>query len=128
MKARNTLDNAIPCSRYTVFIMQLRSLRSGLDGGIAHLVHNLLVKDAMVTMLERARLYADAAMEMTFMDISYENHVQRHPEMHVFTVNLERDLNPSLHDMKQEFLRHAVVPDGRLNSFVMREYLYGARV
>lgn len=108
--------------------MQLRSLRAGLDGSVAHLAHNLLVKDALVTMLSRARLYADAAMEMTYMDISYEAHLQRHPPMHVFAVTLDSDHNPSLHDMRQEFLRRMVVQDGRMNVFVMREYLYGMRV
>lgn len=95
---------------------------------MAHLAHNLLVKDALVTMLSRAQLYADAAMEMTYMDISYEAHLARHPPMHVFAVNLDADLNPSLHDMRQEFLRRMVVQDGRMNVFVMREYLYGMRV
>jgi hypothetical protein len=79
-------------------------------------------------MLSRARLYADAAMEMTYMDISYEAHLARHPPMHVFAVTLDSDLNPSLHDMRQEFLRRMVVQDGRMNVFVMREYLYGMRV
>lgn len=108
--------------------MQLRSLRAGLDGSVAHLAHNLLVKDALVTMLSRARLYADAAMEMTYMEISYEAHLARHPAMHVFAVTLDWDLNPSLQDMRQEFLRRMVFQDGRMNVFVMREYLFGMRV
>lgn len=108
--------------------MQLRSLRTGLDGSTAHLAHNLLVKDALATMLARARLYGDAGLELTFMDISYEHHAARHPEMHVFAVNLEADLNPSLAAMRQEFLRRMLVQDGRMNTFVMRQYLFGARV
>lgn len=108
--------------------MQLRSLRTGLDGSTAHLAHNLLVKDALATMLARARLFGDAGLELTFMDISYEHHAARHPEMHVFSVNLENDLNPTLADMRQEFLRRMLVQDGRMNTFVMRQYLFGARV
>lgn len=108
--------------------MQLRSLRTGLDVSTAHLAHNLLVKDALATMFARARLYGDAGLELTFMDISYEHHAARHPEMHVFAVNLEADLNPSLAAMRQEFLRRMLVQDGRMNTFVMRQYLFGARV
>ena len=108
--------------------MQLKSLSTALDGPVPHLLHHLLVQDALAALFSRARMLSDAIQQNWLMDVSYGNHLCKHPEAHVFAVNLERDLNPCIGDMPQEFLRHALMPDGRMNSFVMEAYLFGTRV
>jgi hypothetical protein len=108
-------------------VLQLKSLSSGLDGPVAHLLHHFLVQDALATLFRRAQMHSDAIQQNWLMDVSYENHLHKHPKMHTFALNLERDLNSCIGDMPQDFLKHALMPDGRMNSFVMQSYLFGTR-
>jgi hypothetical protein len=108
--------------------VQLKSLSTALDGPISHFLHYFLVQDALATFFHHAQMHSDAIQQNWLMDVSFENHVQRHPEMHLFQPSLERDVNTVVGNMPQEFLRHALLPDGRMNTFVVQSYLFGTRV
>ena len=108
--------------------MQIKSLSTALDGPIPHFLHHFLVQDALATLFQRAQMHSDAIQQNWLMEVSFENHVARHPEMHLFQPSLGRDLDTLVGNMPQEFLRHAVLPDGRMNTFVMQTYLFGTRV
>ena len=95
---------------------------------MAHLLHHTLVQDALATFFRRAQMHSDAIQQNWLMDVSYENHVAKHPKMHTFAIDLARDTNPCVGNMPQEFLKHALMDDGRMNVFVMRSYLFGTRV
>jgi hypothetical protein len=112
----------------TLVAVQLKSLSTALDGPVAHLLHHFLVQDALCTLFTRAQMHSDAIQQNWLMDVSYENHLAKHPELHVCAPDLERDLNPCIGNMPQAFLKHALVQDGRMNSYVMQSYLFGTRV
>jgi hypothetical protein len=91
--------------------VQLKSLSTALDGPISHFLHYFLVQDALATFFQHAQMHSDAIQQNWLMDVS-----------------LERDVNTVVGNMPQEFLRHALLPDGRMNTFVMQSYLFGTRV
>ena len=73
-------------------------------------------------------MHSDAIQQNWLMDVSYDNHVCKHAAAHAAAASHERDLRPRLRGMPQAYLRHAMLPDGRMNSLVVTSYLFGTRV